>query len=506
MMSAVSPAGLRPFSLVVSLAAAVLAGLIAFTATSAFVTGWFVPAVVTAIAATAAAVLVSGSSRARAPVPTVFQLLFTLGAIAAALTLVRLAVFVVVPTAAAWSLRPDNPFQLQHSCVSAYFVAGQKVTEVPDVYADTLYSYPQADTTGPRKARMLGPFRVDPYEYPPPFLVGPRLLQQVAPDFFDFRRLWFAVNLLVVAVGLIAMASRVDDALGTHTLWLTPLVLAPIGIGTTFQMGNVQLAFIALPLLGMLALERGYGAIGGLLLGYATVSKLFPALLIVYLLLRRDWRSAAWTIGACAALTALTLIDVGWTPFAAFLDHLPKLLSGEAFPGLTRNPDAIAINQSVPGIVFKLRFLGGPFWTFGAARIVGWAYTVVLLWALWRLATRRTEAGREPLIWLAILILASLRSPFLPGYGTFPSVWLATLAVGIWWAAPAPRRLLFLGLWTGIAVHVGQGAASPAVNSVLTFGQTLIAFALVVLVTRLRVPEPATAPSLPPAAIPAASR
>ena len=267
-------------------------------------------------------------------------------------------------------------------------------------------------------------------------------------------------------------------------------------------MGNVQLAFIALPLLGMLALERGHRATGGLLLGYATVSKLFPGLLIVYLLLRRDWRGAAWTIGACAALTAVAVIDVGWAPFAAFLDHLPKLLSGEAFVALTRNQDAVAINQSVPGIVFKLRFLGGPFWSFGAAKVVGWAYTIVVLWAIWRLAATPQDKGRAPLIWLSILILASMRSPFLPGYGVFPSIWSATLAIGTWWAAPR-RRLLFLALWAGLAVQVEQGAASPAVNSLLTFGQTLIAFALVVLTARAVVPDarpartPPVADSLP---------
>ena len=400
----------------------------------------------------------------------------------------------MVPTAAAWSVRPASRFLVQHSCVSAYYVAGRVVTQVPDVYANALYSFPQADTTGPRHARMLGPFRVDPYEYPPTFLPLPRLLQRLTPDFFDFRRLWFALNLLVVAMGLIAVARRVDTALGTHTLWLTPFAIAPLGIATTFQMGNVQLAFIALPLLGMLALERGRRATGGLLLGYATVSKLFPALLIGYLLLRRDWRGAAWTIGACAALALIALADVGWTPFAAFLDHLPKLLSGEAFAGLTRNQDAVAINQSVPGLVFKLRFFGGPAWSFGAARIVGWAYTVVLLWAVWRLASGRAEAGRQPLVWLSILILASMRSPFLPGYGVFPSLWLATLAVGVWWTDTS-RRLLFLALWAGLAVSVEQGGAAPAVNSILVLGQTSIAFTVVVLCARFGLPDAVPVPS-----------
>ena len=463
--------------------------MIAFTAAAAFAAGWFIPAVVTALVAPAAAVLaLRGRQRLLASVPRTFQALFVLGAIAAGAVLLRLTVFIMVPAAAGWSVRPDNQFMVQHSCVSAYYVAARAVVQSPDVYDNALYSFPQTDTTGPRRARMLGPFRVDPYEYPPTFLPLPRLLHRLAPDFFDFRRLWFSLNLLVVVVGLLAVARRVDAALGTHTLWLTPLALAPLVVAGTFQMGNVQLAFIALPLLGMLALERGHRATGGLLLGFATVSKLFPGLLIVYLLLRRDWRGATWTVGACAALAAVAVLDVGWAPFAAFLDHLPKLLSGEAFVALTRNQDAIAINQSVPGIVFKLRFFGGPSWSFGAAKVVGWAYTIVVLWAIWRLAATPQDKGRAPLIWLSILILASMRSPFLPGYGVFPSIWLATLAIGASWAVPR-RRLLFLALWAGLAVQIEQGAASPAVNSLLTFGQTLIAFALVVLTARPVVPD-----------------
>jgi alpha-1,2-mannosyltransferase len=487
--------GPAPFVVAVYLAVTALAGSIVFTAAAAFASGWFVPAIVTALLAPAAAALtLRGQRPVLAAVPRTFQALFVVGALAAGAVLVRLTVFVVVPTATAWSVLPADRFLVQHSCVSAYYVAARAVTQVPDVYDNLLYSFPQADTTGPRRARMLGPFRIDPYEYPPTFLPLPRLLQRLAPDFFDFRRLWFALNLLVVAVGLFAVARRVDAACGTHCLWLTPFALAPLGVASTFQMGNVQLAFIAMPLLGMLALERGHRATGGLLLGYAAMSKLFPGLLIGYLLLRREWRSAAWTTGACVVLGAVTLMDVGWTPFAAFLEHLPKLLSGEAFPALTRNQDAIAINQSVPGLVFKLRFFGGPAWSFGAARIVGWLYTLVVFWAIWRLAARGSDDRQAPLIWLSILILAAMRSPFLPGYGVFPSLWLATLAIGLWWTASG-LRLLFLALWAGLAVNIAQGGAPPVTNSLLVLGQTLSAFALVVLVTRTRAPDPVGAPS-----------
>ena len=49
----------------------------------------------------------------------------------------------------------------------------------------------------------------------------------------------------------------------------------------------------------------------------------------------------------------------GWAPYQAFLRHLPGLLSGEAFPAFD-NPNAIAKNYSVPGMVFKLGLFGLP--------------------------------------------------------------------------------------------------------------------------------------------------
>ena len=93
------------------------------------------------------------------------------------------------------------------------------------------------------------------------------------------------------------------------------------------------------------------------MLAFATASKLYPGLLIVYLLVRRQWRALAWTAGWGAVLTLATLADVGWLQIRAFFEHLPGLLSGEAFPAF-RNPAAMAMNFSVPGIGFKLKVLG----------------------------------------------------------------------------------------------------------------------------------------------------
>ena len=99
-------------------------------------------------------------------------------------------------------------------------------------------------------------------------------------------------------------------------------------------------------------------------------------------------------------------------------------MSGEAFSAF-RNPGAIGNNGSVPGLIFKLKLWGVPHMGFEAMRIVGWIYTLVVVAGAAWLATRVRPNGREPVIWLAILVLATMRSPFMATYAFFPVMWLA---------------------------------------------------------------------------------
>jgi hypothetical protein len=232
---------------------------------------------------------------------------------------------------------------------------------------------------------------------------------------------------------------------------LTPLVWAAIPTLSALQKGNVQLMVVALAMLAMVLFERRRSALGGALLAFALVSKLYPGLLLVYLLTRRDWRAVAWTTAFAIGFTIASVLDTGWGPMAAFLDHLPGLLGGEAFPAF-RNPAAIAINYSVPGLVFKLKLFGVPGMSFATAKLVGWAYTLIAVAATILAARRRLRDDDRPLVWMAILLLATLRSPFLPqAYAAIPPLWLLTLLVAT--AAPSAKTL-FPMMLTWIALNV----------------------------------------------------
>jgi alpha-1,2-mannosyltransferase len=330
-------------------------------------------------------------------------------------------------------------------------------------------------------------FVLDAYEYPPPFLVVPRLLANAAPTFLRFRTVWFAVQLIAVTAGLVVVASHIGGVTGAYVLALSGFVLAPFAVTTTLQIGNAQLAFVALPMVAMVLFDRRRPIAGGALLAYATVSKLYPALLVLYLLLRRDWRGAAWTAALGAVIVAVSLVDVGWTPYVAFLDHLPRLLSGEAFPAMPL-PEGMALNQSVPGLPLKLALFGLAPATLAWARVAGWVYTPLLLWATVRLARGRFSREDAPLAWLAVILLATYRSTFLPQYGVFPGLWLVVLLAARFRHRPGALAGL-VAAWAVLTLNFAGWPGLAMVNGVVTTAQTLTGLALAVVVLRMPAAE-----------------
>jgi hypothetical protein len=114
-------------------------------------------------------------------------------------------------------------------------------------------------------------------------------------------------------------------------------------------------------------------------------------------------------------------------------------------------PAATAINFSVPGLVFKAKLFGLAGMTFGLSKAIGWAYTVIVV-AVTVLIARHTRRSEAPLVWLAILILATLRSPFLPqAYAAFPPLWLLTLLAAVQAPTVKTLGLLLLG-WLSLCV------------------------------------------------------
>jgi len=409
-----------------------------------------------------------------------------MAAIMALVQLARLAVFTLDASQVAYSSIPSSEWETQHSCLSAYFVAAQSVDSVPNVYDGSLYSMPDDDPTAIRKPRMLGPFRIDVFEYPPPFLLLPRALLRLTPDFMHLRMLWFGLGGGIVLFASLVVSRLLGPVSGTRALLLSPFLWMALPTLSTFQKGNVQAMVIASSMLAMALFKRQRWAMGGALLAFVTISKLYPGLLLLYLLARRQWRAVGSTAILAIVFTLWTLLDLGWAPYRAFLDHLPGLLGGEAFPAF-RNPAAQAINFSIPGLVFKLKLFGVPGMGFPAAKLVGWVFTLVAVAATVYAARRSTRESGQPPAWLAILILATLRSPFLPqGYAAFPALWLLTLLAASYAASPKVL-FLFLGTWAALNIYwPTDWPIDPRLLAVVSLVPQLLTALLAILALRLK--------------------
>jgi hypothetical protein len=378
----------------------------------------------------------------RRPVLSALWLLLAL------LTLARtagVAAFMIDPAQATVSAFGFDPFYIGHSCYSGYWQAAQLAQQgVPNLYDPALYD-----------GQSHGIFRFDEFLYLPQFLLLPMLGVAAGGDFEQMRTGWFAIEGLALLASLVWIARWVGERAGRHAGLLLPAVWLSTPVLLTLQLGNFHLLAVALSAAAMALFWRERPVLGGALLGFA-VFKLFPGILGIYLIATRRWKALGWTLAFSLLYTILTYLWLGDAPFRALLDfHLHRLGSGEAWAFLEQKELGFiaAINDSVPGVVYKLNALGVPGMSRALVQQVSWAWTLVVV-ALTVLAARRApRMSRIELVatWVALLGLAATRSPFLPDHtGLFAPVWAWSLvAAGAAWNGR--RAAFFALLWLVVA-------------------------------------------------------
>ena len=361
-------------------------------------------------------------------------------AVAAIFQIARESVFMADSTKAAYSVMPGDPWRVEHSCMSAY-VEAARFAQVggENVYDPTLY-----------QPRHIGALKVDSYHYPPPFLLLPRALRLVTADFFQLRALWFSIQTLVFAGAVGALAVWIGGAIGAFALLGGAAVLTTPSVLYSLQMGNFQTTAMALGAVALVLLVTRRIKTGAPILAYVALSKIFPGLLVVYLLLARKWRAVAWTAASGLLLLALTIAVFGTRPFEDFVHYeLPTISDGRAFPQSER-PNVVESNQSIYGLTVRIRFLGASWLDQPLGLKVTSVYGLIVL-ALAALAGWKgridlsNPAGRVLLLQtgLALMSLASFRSPFVGGvYGIVATLWLLTLL------AADSRSLRSAALWS----------------------------------------------------------
>jgi hypothetical protein len=107
-------------------------------------------------------------------------------------------------------------------------------------------------------------------------------------------------------------------------------------------------------------------------------------------------------------------------------------------------------------------------------------YTLIVLAATIVIARRTPGRNVQPLIWLTILILASLRSPYLPQYGLFAVLWLLTLLAAA--IVPSVRTLcLVLTAWVVLNFAIPVNGPDPR----LLAARALVSQAIIVVLLAL---------------------
>lgn len=197
---------------------------------------------------------------------------------------------------------------------SAYFLAGKHVLQGQSLYT---------------AAQLAGPFPPQEqfaYLYPPLLAVLVAPLSAVFADFHAGMWFWSAAELFVlVASTAVLVRQRRLPALVFVVLLTAALALPQV----TFEllMGNVHLLLAGLFVVAWVGLERDAPSgdvIAGVAIGTATLIKVFPGVLLIWLVATGRYRAALLTIATIVALAAATIPFVG---FAAWLDYIRVLLN-----------------------------------------------------------------------------------------------------------------------------------------------------------------------------------
>ena len=132
------------------------------------------------------------------------------------------------------------------------------------------------------------------------------------------RLLWHAVNLACFTVGVrwsLEAWNAARARLGLAELTWLPMLFAPLAaillpLQTNFEHQNMNALLFAFIAGATVQLLIGSAIVAGVFIGVATALKAFPALLIVYLLVRRRWTAALTAIASATALSIVLPMSV----------------------------------------------------------------------------------------------------------------------------------------------------------------------------------------------------
>lgn len=348
------------------------------------------------------------------------SILWLILGLAVLLQTARLSVFMINPALSQYSLFPGVKWYIEHCCLTAYSESARLLGDREKNIYDPQNYY----------GRKVASFNVDLYHYPPPFLLLPLMVIGVTGgDFLHVRAFWFALNALLLMLAMWLLIYRLEPGSRLRAIGMAPVIWLSMPVMAGLQVSNVQLIVISISVIAWAIFPR-QAAAGGMLLAMSSVAKIFPGILFVYLAAQRKWREVIWTAVFAIVLILLAFLIIGPHPFKMFIEYeMPRLSSGEAFSGPFSKLFAVARNMAPFGIPLKFGGLGMPGMTLEIGRIVSMIYLLgvvsLAIWSARRQPRSNTEAAS---IWLSLLSLGTLVSPFAPASYVLSSlVWLVCI-------------------------------------------------------------------------------
>ncbi|HEX7951140.1 MAG TPA: glycosyltransferase family 87 protein [Candidatus Limnocylindrales bacterium] len=330
-------------------------------------------------------------------------------------------------------------------------------------------------------AQLAGPYAPQGQEgflYPPPFAAALTPFAAVLPgDARLINWLWFGLGLvlLVGAVLAIARTERLGERFallrGRGAWWLVAAALALPPVVAELVLGNVNLEILALLSAAWLGIRRDTRKgelVAGAAIGAAALIKVFPGLLILWLLVTRRWWAAAASIGAILVLALVTLPITGVQPW---LDY-PTVLLNLGAPSDT--------TDTLAPTVWLTPILG-----YGLARMV---VTIIGLAIVVAMALRVGTGARAGLGARGSVVAASFGAAVATSVLVAPAVYqhyLAILVLPLLLAVVAGARLRWLAIayllmWGGEQAALGDYAwilnkGLPTLGAVLLLGLLVLA-------------------------------
>jgi len=160
----------------------------------------------------------------------------------------------------------------------------------------------------------------------PPFtsiVLAPFLLFPVAVS-----KILFNIFSAALFVWVLARASKFFS-LPARVLWLVPVIFF-IPLRNNIFFGQAYLLLFALLLQGYMAYKKGKPVVAALLWGVAIVFKLFPLVILFFLLAKKQYKQMAYCVAACLLLGLVSVLLNGFTAWQYYVFTIfPRANSGE---------------------------------------------------------------------------------------------------------------------------------------------------------------------------------